>query len=531
MASKRALIVGLVAAVALALLAGSSRLQGLLANTALVAGGANALALPIGALMGLFIAKTDLPGRRWAGWLCAGLLFVPLYVQAAAWNAALSSGGWITQSLSGDGYAQTWFSGWRAAVWVHALAATPWVALLTAASLSAVERRLEEESLLDAPPRRVLLHVSLRRGAGGLWVGAFWTAIVCASEIAATDLYQVRTFAEEIYTQASLGPLTGDSASLLATDLGLGVALIMALVAVALRLTAPWLPAAASMDAEATWKWRPQRGRAPLALGVWALLAAIMLVPLASLVWKSGIAVHQAGGDYVRTWSPAKAASMIASSPWEHRREWGWSLAIGAAAAAAATVLGVVAAWVAQRRGWAAALLGAVAAFGLAVPAPLAGVWLIQAMNHSPQSPWSFLTTLYDRTLLAPIVAQFLRAAPLASIWLWSQFRSVPQDVLESARTEGAGPLAQLVRVVLPLRRTGVLVAAALALVIAVGELSATLLVSPPGVTTIAVREFQLLHYGVDDRVAALSLSIFLLLAGGTMAAGAAYCRANARRP
>jgi iron(III) transport system permease protein len=48
---------------------------------------------------------------------------------------------------------------------------------------------------------------------------------------------------------------------------------------------------------------------------------------------------------------------------------------------------------------------------------------------------------------------------------------------------------------------------------VAFGEVSATLLVVPPGVTTISVRVFQLIHYGIDDRVAAVCLSIFAVLA------------------
>ena len=54
--------------------------------------------------------------------------------------------------------------------------------------------------------------------------------------------------------------------------------------------------------------------------------------------------------------------------------------------------------------------------------------------------------------------------------------------------------------------------------VLSVGELSASLLVLPPGVTTISVRIFQLLHYGVDDRVAALALSVFAAMAAIAMA-------------
>ena len=47
-------------------------------------------------------------------------------------------------------------------------------------------------------------------------------------------------------------------------------------------------------------------------------------------------------------------------------------------------------------------------------------------------------------------------------------------------------------------------------LAIAVGELAATVLVVPPGPTTISVRIFSLIHYGVDDRVASICLALIL---------------------
>ena len=69
-----------------------------------------------------------------------------------------------------------------------------------------------------------------------------------------------------------------------------------------------------------------------------------------------------------------------------------------------------------------------------------------------------------------------------------------------------------------------------MAFVMSVGELSASLLVLPPGVTTIAVRIFQLLHYGVDDRVAALALSVFVAMAAIAIFTAARSALRNRRR-
>lgn len=512
----------------LLVLAASSRLRGLLANSALLTIGTVAIALPIGTVLGVVLGKIEIPGRRLMAWLLAGSLFVPLYVQAAAWSAMLGVGGWIPVVFGGGESRPHWFTGWTAAIWIHAMAAVPWAAVLTTASLRAVERRLEEESLLDASPPRVLWRVSLRRGIGGVLTAAVWITVVCFTEIDVTDLFQLRTFAEEIYTEATLGSLSGDAAKLWKSDLAIGVALIGLLACAAMAMMVRWLPVAATVPAEANWKWRPVRGRWVIGMLAWCLAAGVLLLPLVGLIWKAGMDVRQESGEYQRAWSGGKAVEMVVRSPWEHRREWGWSLAIGVSAASGAVMIGIALGWLARvRKNWAKPLAMLIA-LGLAIPAPLWGVWVIEVLNHSRGSLFAPLTVLYDRTLTAPILVQLIRALPLVSLWLWSQLSSVPRDLVDAARSEGAGPLKQLFRVALPLRLSAVGAAAMVGLLLAFGELSATLLVVPPGVTTISVRVFQLIHQGIDDRVAAVSLAVIGILA--ILAAAASVVHSFLRR-
>jgi iron(III) transport system permease protein len=223
---------------------------------------------------------------------------------------------------------------------------------------------------------------------------------------------------------------------------------------------------------------------------------------------------------------------MVVRSPWEHRREWAWSLAIGTMAAAGATALGLASGWLVRVRSSGGAALAAAIALGLAVPAPLLGVWVIALLNQPPDSALAPLAVLYDRTLTAPVLVQMVRALPLAALWMWSQLASVPQDLLDAAESEGAGRTSQLVRIAMPLRRAGVAAGIVAALVVALAEVSATLLVLPPGVTTVPVLVFQLLHYGIDDRLAALCLSIFVLLGAGLaiMALGRRIAERGRRR-
>jgi iron(III) transport system permease protein len=525
------------------LLATPWRVGGLLANTLQLGAGALSLALPLGALLGVLLGKVEIGGRRAIAALLLGGAFTPLYVQATAWEALLGGGGLLV-GRSASGYAEPWLVGWRGAIWVHGMAGVPWVALLTAWALKSVERPLEEESLQDARAVRVLRRVSLRRGAAGLMAGAAWVAVACATEIGVTDLYQVRTSAEEVYVAASLGsllptapgamtpagaPPAEESASAFSTGVALAVtiAVFAAASVAALAILSRLAPQAVAADDDDAWRLHPRHGGLLTALA-WGVLSVAVLTPLVGLAWRAGVAVHPGEGGLERSWSAAKAVSLCAASPWQHRREWGWSLATGSLATLVVLAAGIPLAWIARTTGrrW----LAAAAGVAVAVPAPLAGVATIALVNRPADSPLAFLGDWYDRTLLAPVLVQAWRALPLAGWWLWMQLATVPDDLLEAARSEGAGPVAQLWRIALPMRIGAVAGAATIALLLAVGELSATLLVAPPGVTTLSVRIFQMLHYGADDRVAALCLSATIVLLGGALATTLATGRIGKRR-
>jgi ABC-type spermidine/putrescine transport system permease subunit II len=107
----------------------------------------------------------------------------------------------------------------------------------------------------------------------------------------------------------------------------------------------------------------------------------------------------------------------------------------------------------------------------------------------------------------------------VATIVLWPALAAVPQDTLDSAALEGVGRWGQFWRIALPQCWPAVVAAWIVALAIAAGEVAATILVIPPGVTTLSVQVFTLLHYGVEDRLASISLVMMLGSAGLTLAA------------
>jgi iron(III) transport system permease protein len=398
------------------------------------------------------------------------------------------------------------------------MAATPWIALLVATAIGDIARELEEEALMHGPPGRVIWRVTLRHAMAGVIMASLWITAVCASEITVTDLFQIRSIAEEVYTAASLGELTGTPVdgqpgeySNSAQDVPMwpGAAMLGVLVVTAMGTMGRLLTTHASVSSP--WRWQLTGGRW-LATGVgWLLVVLLAGIPLASMAWKAGTQVERVGDHYVRSWSGTKLAHELAASPGKHRREWGWSVILGGTVALVATSCGTLLAWALRKRWLPVVPVAILLAFGFGLPGPVLGVWLIRWLNWPDDSALSFFTWCYDETLLAPLLAQTIRALPLVTFLLWTQMVSVPQDLLDNAASEGAGNWSQLARVVLPMRWAGVLAATCVAFVLAIGELAATVLVVPPGVSTLSIRIFGLLHYGAEDQVAALCLVLWLL--------------------
>ena len=207
----------LVALVALWLV--DARVGRLWINTAWLVAGACLAALPLGTLAAVAIFKTDVPGRWLAAVLLTAMLFIPLFLVTGAWDAGFGIQGWHTIANNPHLAHEPWLAGWRAAIWIHGLAAVPWVVLIVGAGLRSVEAELEEDAALCASPAKVVWHVTLPRSLVAIIVAALWVAIVASAEISVTDFFQVRTFAEEVYTQSALGafdfvnPTTGTDAA------------------------------------------------------------------------------------------------------------------------------------------------------------------------------------------------------------------------------------------------------------------------------------------------------------------------------
>ena len=488
---------------------GDPRLISLAYNSLLLAAGTCAVALPLGSALAVLLTRTNIPGRKLAAWVIAALIVLPLYIQYSGWDAGFGARGWITAAF-GHPMAEPLLNGWRGAIFVHAMAATAWATLIVSLGLRSVEPGLEQEALQDSSPLVVIVRVTLPRCSQWLAVAALWIAVTTTAEMQITDMYQIRTYAEEVYLGFNLG-----DELLEASYSGLGqIALVGGLVAAALATVASLSPRRDQADDRTRSLFALGPYRLPATCLVWGLLLALLGFPLGNLVAQAGMSVITTSSGVEQHWSLWKAAGLLPAAVVEYRAEIGWSLLMASTAATVAVVIGAPLAWWARRSSVASLVLIILASFALAVPGPLVGSGIIELFN---EPPLPFLRTIYNNSIAAPVLAMTIRAIPLVLLLLWRAMHSVAQESLESASLEGASAGERMWRMGLASQWPAVAAAWLLGVALGMGELAGTILTTPPGVQTVAIRIFGLAHAGVDDQLAALCLVcelIFLLLAG-----------------
>lgn len=503
-------------------------------TTLLLVGGTLLLALPAGTAGAVLLYRTDLPGRRLLRLLAVLTLFVPLPLFASGWEAALGSGGWLPVAVwnrlapndpdvtAGGGLWKPWGQGLAPAVWIHAVAALPWVLVLVGQGLCWVERELEEDALTAAGPWRVLFAVTLRRSLVAVAAAGLWVALQTATEITVTDVLQVRTYAEEVYTQLSrpdpdpTRTLQALVAPAVAVSLP-AVALTWLLVVGTARAWERGLPPLATLAAPplrfrlGRWRW-PLLALALLAVGV---LAG---VPLVSLAWKAG-----RGGSPAH-WTVAVAAAHLRSAWSVRHRTIAANLLLVLVTGALTGLLALVVCWLAVGCRWFQLAVLSLMAAAWALPGPLVGLGLKDTfflLMTATGSKW-LATLLYYGPSPAPIVwAWLLRFFPCAVALLWPVVRLLPPELRDAARVDGAGPLQELRHVVWPLTGLPVVRAALAVAVLSLGELGASKLTAIPGSETFAHEIFNQMHYGVTNDVAAHCLVLLAaVVVGGAVVAG-----------
>jgi iron(III) transport system permease protein len=491
--------------------------QRALVNSSVLALGAVVIAVPIGTLLAILLTRFDLAGRGFAAAGVGVLLFLPLYVQLSGWDAALGKLGWY--SLWKLSLADPFLAGMRGAIFVHAMAATPWVVLLVGIGLLQVDPAQEEAALLVAPPRIVLWRITLPLTLPFIVAAAIWTIVSTTSEMTVTNIYLINphewTFTERFYMRIASQDTASAAIAALPGILGLTLVLTLTFLIFSRLVNKHVMPMQSRTMTFSAGGWR----MSATAL-MWLLVIVLLGVPIASLVSKAGFVVLGDGEARIRSWSAEACLHEVAAVPQRFSAEIQGTIAVAVSAASAALLVAGAIAWRARRGGWQAAPAIILAVLGLAIPGPLVGATLIQLLNHDlppaislPDGQKSWLLFLYDNTPLAPIIAQAIRALPLTIMLLWHSFATLSDDVLAAAALDGLSPWRVFWRIAVPQRWRAILASWVAAFSAAAGDLAWSHLVTPPGLDLLSRRVFGLVHSGVEEQVAAISLVVIVAYA------------------
>ncbi len=116
--------------------------------------------------------------------------------------------------------------------------------------------------------------------------------------------------------------------------------------------------------------------------------------------------------------------------------------------------------------------------------------WLMDAIQPLHDSVWII------------VIAGVLRFLPVGVVVVLPSVERVPPAMYESARSDGAGWLARILRIYWPQCWKGAVLAGLVVLILTLGELDCVHIISPPGIETLSKRLFSFIHAGVDAQVA-----------------------------
>jgi len=410
------------------------------------------------------VERTDLPGRRVFAVLLLLPLAVPEYVAGYSWVS-------LSPRVRGL---------WGAAL-VMTLSLYPLVYLPVAATMRRSDPALDEvaQSLGVGPINRFfrITIASVKRPLVGAML---LVALYLLAEYGAFSILRYQTFATAIYTQYTLG-FNGPAASVLTLLLCLlGVVLLMGESRVD-RVRRPGR------------ETRLPAHRARLGYGAPAAVAA--------LVGLCALAIGVPVGSIIYWMNRGSSTTLPSASVLGTALQ---SLTLGGVAAVAATVLALPVAVLGVRHpGRVSATIERAAFLDRALPGIALGLTLVTISVHH-------LRPLYQSTVLleASYVILFF---PLALVAIRASVARVPRSLDEAARSLGATPAEVIRRVTIPLVLPGIAAAATLVWLSATTELTATLLLRPTGLNTLAT-QFWMYTTGLAYGAAAPYAAIMILM-------------------
>ena len=430
-----------------------------------------ALAAVIGTGAAWCIERTDVPGRRALALLLVLPLAIPDFVVAFGWISVLPA-----------------VNGFGGAVLVMTTGLYPLVYLPVAASLRGADPSQEETArTLGLGPWRAFWHVTLRQTRPTILAGCLLVSLALLAEYGAFEILGYQTFTTEIFTEFQVGFNAPAACALSLVVVGIGLLVLAGEGSLRDR------------GRVARSVHNASRARAHVSLGRWRwpVLAALGCLVAAAL----GAPAAIIGYWLLRGGSSTLPQSASVAAAAAH------TVGYSAAAAAIATGLALPVALLAVRTpNRPVRLLERSTYIVQGLPGLVIALALVFFALH-------YLPAVYQTSGLL-IGAYAILFFPLAYVAVRASVMQAPMGLEEVARSLGRRQLVVRLRVTLPLIAPGLGAAFCLVFLSAVTELTATLILVPTGVQTLATQFWAYIgnvSYGAAAPYAAAMIAISVL--------------------
>jgi iron(III) transport system permease protein len=434
----------------------------------------------IGTAAAWCVERTSLPFRRMWSVLIVLPVSIPDFVVGYAWH-----------SMSPN------FVGLRAAAFVMTLDLYPLVYLPVSAALRRTDPALEETArALGLGPWATFRRVVLPQIRPAVLGGSLVVMLALLAEYGAFEILDFRTFTTEIFTELQVDRSAASALSLLLVVLG-----IVVLVGEAASGGRGRISRAGPNATRPPVRIKLGRWSAPTLLGLTALAVLAVGVPIGTIVYWLTSSQH----------TTLPASTTVLSALFATAR---YSAAAAVLATVAATPVALLAA---QRRGRFARLLERSTYLIQSVPGVVIALSLVFFATR-------YAFSLYQSSELL-VVAYALLCFPLALVCVRASAVQAPPRLVEMGRSLGLRPWWVFVRVTLPIISPGILAAFCLVFLSSVTELTATLVLVPTGVHTLATQFWAYQTNTAYGAAAPYAAVIVIVAAVPSLALGAWFSR------
>lgn len=417
----------------------------------------------IGVPAGILLAKSDLPLRSGSMWLLTVPFVLPPYFVALGWARVFARAG-LTAS---------WLFGFGGCVLVLSSVFIPITILLTLASISNVDGRLEEAARLVSGWPTVLRRVTLPLSAPGIAFSLVLVFLLAMGEFSVPSFLRYSVLPVLSFTQ-------------FAASYNFGAATAAAVPLAAIAFLGVLVESAFLRNREYTFRSTGQtlvislqHWKTPLAAIVAVLGFALAILPLSALFAdafsRAGIheAVQRAGASVVR------------------------SVVYSAVAATILMALGFLLGHF--MRGGRQQVLSALTLALFSIPGTVLSIGLVRLWN----TPGTWFIYATPALLILGYTAQYCAVTTRLSL---AGLMMIPTSLDEAARLSGGSWARRLFQISIPLSRRTLVCAWLAAYILCLRDVPIALMTAPPGADPLPARILTLMANGAPPMIASLCL-------------------------